>query len=114
MSGMRRSFTTEESNTASGILTTANWRSAILRGIQNMPILPNQTGLYLGASSGTTVSHVSDIIGTGVVFALEFAPRSLRELIQNCDQRYNVIPIQEMPPARPIPAECSGVSGFLV
>ncbi|HMF33815.1 MAG TPA: fibrillarin-like rRNA/tRNA 2'-O-methyltransferase, partial [Candidatus Lokiarchaeia archaeon] len=67
--------------------------AAILRGIQEMPVQPHQTGLYLGASSGTTVSHVSDIIGEGVVYALEFAPRSLRELIQNCDQRFNVVPI---------------------
>jgi fibrillarin-like pre-rRNA processing protein len=58
-----------------------------------MPVQPHQNGLYLGASSGTTVSHVSDIIGEGIVYALEFAPRSLRELIQNCDQRYNVVPI---------------------
>ncbi|OLS15292.1 MAG: fibrillarin [Promethearchaeota archaeon CR_4] len=67
--------------------------AAILRGMKIMPVQARKTGLYLGASSGTTVSHVSDIIGEGIVYAVEFAPRSLRELIQNCEGRYNVIPL---------------------
>ncbi len=33
--------------------------------------------LYLGAASGTSVSHVSDIVGSeGTVFAVEFSHRS--------------------------------------
>ena len=31
--------------------------------------------LYLGASSGTTISHLSDIIIEGVIYGVEFAPR---------------------------------------
>lgn len=49
--------------------------------------------LYLGASSGTTVSHISDIVKEGIIYAVEFSPRSLRELVQNCVDRKNVIPI---------------------
>jgi fibrillarin-like pre-rRNA processing protein len=49
--------------------------------------------LYLGASSGTTVSHLSDIIPKGVVFGVEFAERSMRQLIQNTSERFNIIPI---------------------
>lgn len=50
--------------------------------------------LYLGASSGTTVSHCSDILTkSGAVYAVEFSARSLRELVQNCADRPNVIPI---------------------
>lgn len=49
--------------------------------------------LYLGASSGTTVSHFSDIAKEGIIYAVEFSPRSLRELVQNCADRPNVIPI---------------------
>ncbi len=67
--------------------------AAILRGLKTNPVQPHKTCLYLGASSGTTVSHVSDIVGEGVVYAVEFAPRSLRELIQNCEGRYNVVPL---------------------
>jgi fibrillarin-like pre-rRNA processing protein len=50
--------------------------------------------LYLGAANGTTVSHLSDIIGkTGRIYALEFSARSLRDLIQRLAARENVIPM---------------------
>jgi len=51
--------------------------------------------LYLGAASGTTASHVSDIVGEdGHVYCVEFASRSLRELVNNvCVFRYNMSPI---------------------
>lgn len=52
--------------------------------------------LYLGASSGTTVSHVSDLLGDGAkVLAVEFSPRSVRDLLWNLESRHNVIPILE-------------------
>ncbi len=49
--------------------------------------------LYLGASSGTTISHLSDIVRSGVIYGVEFAERSMRQLIQNTSQRQNIIPI---------------------
>jgi len=49
--------------------------------------------LYLGASSGTTISHLSDIIDTGIIYGVEFAERSMRQLIQNISNRNNIIPI---------------------
>ena len=50
--------------------------------------------LYLGAASGTTVSHVSDIIGAkGIVYAVEFAPRSARDLLTLAETRNNIVPI---------------------
>ena len=52
--------------------------------------------LYLGAASGTTVSHVSDIVGPeGLVYAVEFSHRSGRDLINVAKKRTNVIPIIE-------------------
>ena len=52
--------------------------------------------LYLGAAAGTTVSHVSDIVGpTGCVYAVEFAHRPGRDLINMAKSRTNVIPIIE-------------------
>lgn len=48
----------------------------------------------MGAASGTTVSHVSDIVGpTGVVYAVEFSHRVGRDLINMAKKRTNVIPI---------------------
>jgi fibrillarin-like pre-rRNA processing protein len=51
--------------------------------------------LYLGASTGTTVSHLSDILGKkGVIFAVENSQRVARELVENVARvRTNVIPI---------------------
>lgn len=57
---------------------------SILKGLKTVPIVPGSKVLYLGAASGTTPSHVSDIVGeNGYVYCVEFAQRSLRELITN-------------------------------
>jgi rRNA 2'-O-methyltransferase fibrillarin len=53
--------------------------------------------LYLGAASGTSVSHVADIVGPeGTVYAVEFSHRSGRDLINMATHRTNVIPIVGM------------------
>ena len=58
--------------------------AAVLKGLRMVPIVPGHRVLYLGAASGTTPSHVSDIVGEqGHVFCVEFAQRSLRELVDN-------------------------------
>jgi fibrillarin-like pre-rRNA processing protein len=49
--------------------------------------------LYLGAATGTTVSHISDIVRDGLVYAVEISPRSMRQLLVLCDSRKNIIPI---------------------
>jgi rRNA 2'-O-methyltransferase fibrillarin len=52
--------------------------------------------LYLGAANGTTVSHVSDLVGSGgVVYAVEFSHRSGRDLVAMAKRRMNVVPIVE-------------------
>ena len=62
----------------------SKFAAAILNGLKTVPIQPNQKVLYLGAASGTTASHVSDIVGEGGhVYCIEFASRSLRELVNN-------------------------------
>jgi len=69
--------------------------AAILKEIEEVPILSGSKVLYLGAASGTTASHVSDILGEeGIVFCVEFAQRTMRELIEHvCSHRENVTPI---------------------
>jgi fibrillarin-like pre-rRNA processing protein len=47
--------------------------------------------LYLGAANGTTVSHVADYVD--VVYAVEFAPRPMQDLLEISRRRRNVIPI---------------------
>jgi len=70
--------------------------AGIVGGIGSMPIKPGSKVLYLGGASGTTVSHVSDMIGPeGVVYAVEFSHRSGRDLTTMAKRRPNVVPIVE-------------------
>ena len=71
--------------------------AAILKNLKTVPIKPSHKVLYLGAASGTTASHVSDIVGEkGHVYCVEFAPRAIRELVNNvCAYRLNMSPILE-------------------
>ena len=70
---------------------------AILKGLETVPIQPNHSVLYLGAASGTTASHISDIVGEkGHVYCVEFASRSIRDLVDHvCPYRSNMSPILE-------------------
>jgi len=68
--------------------------AAIRKGIKNFPFAPGTKVLYLGASTGTTVSHLSDIMGPGAeIFAVEIAPQVMKSLLALCDRRRNIIPI---------------------
>ena len=70
--------------------------AALLVGINSFGIKPGASVLYLGASTGTTVSHVSDIVGpTGHVYAVEFSDRVARELVTLAKTRPNIVPIIE-------------------
>jgi rRNA 2'-O-methyltransferase fibrillarin len=70
--------------------------AAILGGIDDIFIRPGMKILYLGAANGTTVSHISDIIGeNGQLYAVEFSHRSGRDLLSLAKKRTNIIPIIE-------------------
>ncbi|KAM7455241.1 hypothetical protein BLSTO_03996 [Blastocystis sp. subtype 1] len=70
--------------------------AAILGGIRNIFMEPGSKVLYLGAASGTTVSHVSDIVGAdGAVYAVEFSHRPGRDLLNVAKTRTNIVPIIE-------------------
>jgi len=50
--------------------------AGILGGLDEIYLRPGAKVLYLGAASGTSVSHVADIVGpSGTVFAVEFSHR---------------------------------------
>ena len=68
--------------------------AAIIKGCSDIKIRKGDVVLYLGAASGTTASHASDIVGRdGLVFALDFAPRVVRDLVFVAEQRPNIAPI---------------------
>ncbi|AFZ71451.1 fibrillarin-like pre-rRNA processing protein [Natronobacterium gregoryi] len=50
-----------------------------------------ETVLYLGAASGTTVSHVADFAGP--TYAVEFAARPARDLLDAADSRPRLFPL---------------------
>ena len=69
--------------------------AAIIKGINEIFIEPGARVLYLGAASGTTVSHVSDIVGVeGIVYGVDFSPKVVLQLIKNVSEpRPNVAAI---------------------
>lgn len=68
--------------------------AAIMNGLKNMEIKKGNNVLYLGAATGTTSSHISDIVDKeGTVYCIEFSERSMRDLLKACESRENMLPI---------------------
>lgn len=67
--------------------------SYIVKGGRNFPLDNKSRVLYLGAANGTTPSHVSDIVRDGILVAVEFSPRSFRDLLNMSAPRPNIVPI---------------------
>ena len=69
--------------------------AAIMNELDYFPFENKTKVLYLGASTGTTVSHISDIVGSsGIVFAVEHASRVARDFLDRvASYRKNIMPI---------------------
>ena len=67
----------------------------LLNGGRTFPFNKDSKVLYLGAASGTTASHLSDIIPNGMIYCVEFSQRSFRDLVLVCQTRKNMVPILE-------------------
>jgi len=69
--------------------------AAIMNGLEFLPIVRKSRVLYLGVSTGTTASHVSDIVGpSGIVFCVEHASRVARDFLDRvASLRSNIVPI---------------------
>ncbi|UCE91664.1 MAG: fibrillarin-like rRNA/tRNA 2'-O-methyltransferase [Methanobacteriota archaeon] len=65
----------------------------LLLGGPELVLSEDSRMLYLGAASGTTASHVADILSRGVVYCVEVSQRSFRDLLRVCESRPNMIPI---------------------
>ena len=68
---------------------------AIMNGLKEFPFKNKSKVLYLGVSTGTTVSHISDIVGpSGMIFGVEHASRVARDFLDRvASYRKNIIPI---------------------
>lgn len=68
--------------------------AAISNRMKSEYIKNNDSVLYLGAATGTTPSHVSDIVGKdGILYCVEISERNMRELLRVCENRKNMLPI---------------------
>ena len=80
------------SKVAAALLLTSQKASELLPS-------PGDTCLYLGASSGTTVSHIHDMVcgsnnhHNGQIIAVEISPRMMRDLSSLAEDRSGLIPI---------------------
>ncbi len=74
--------------------TRSKMAAAILNGMSVNPIKEGSKVLYLGASTGTTPSHISDIVGPeGIVYCIEFAERVFRSVVELQKDRKNIAPM---------------------
>ena len=67
--------------------------AALLNGLEGLNLNNDSKVLYLGASTGTTVSHISDICDDGLIYAIEFSPVSMKKLVRLSQKRNNIAPI---------------------
>ena len=69
--------------------------AAIMNGLDDFPFVEKSDVLYLGVSTGTTISHISDIVGqNGTIFGIEHASRVARDFLDRvASHRKNIVPI---------------------
>jgi len=69
--------------------------AVIMNGLEVFPFQDKSSVLYLGVSTGTTVSHISDIVGPqGIIFGVEHSSRVARDFLDRvASHRKNIIPI---------------------
>ena len=66
-----------------------------MNGLQEFPFHDKSSVLYLGVSTGTTISHISDIVGPkGMIFGVEHSSRVARDFLDRVAvYRKNIVPI---------------------
>ena len=69
--------------------------AAIMNDLKNFPFNQKSDILYLGVSTGTTISHISDIVNQGgTIFGIEHASRVARDFLDRvATHRKNIVPI---------------------
>lgn len=69
----------------------SKWKAALEKGMK-IDLEGNENILYLGASTGSTISHIKDKT-KGIIFAVEKAPKMVAELMKLSLKSINVAPI---------------------
>lgn len=69
--------------------------ASIKKNLKEIPISRESVILYLGSSSGTTVSHISDILTNGKIFAVDSSKEMMKKFMKLAHNRKNIFPILE-------------------
>lgn len=69
----------------------SKWKAVLEKGI-NINLEGNENILYLGASSGTTVRHISQMTN-GIIFAIENSPKMAIRLVRTALKKNNIAPV---------------------
>ena len=68
--------------------------AALKKGLKKFPFKAGSRVLYLGSAEGTTVSHLSDIVGEqGLIYGVDVSARVMRKFVSLCEKRKNLVPI---------------------
>ncbi|MFA6268405.1 MAG: fibrillarin-like rRNA/tRNA 2'-O-methyltransferase [archaeon] len=72
----------------------SKYGAAIKNGLEQNIFFNGCIALYLGSAEGTTVSHVSDIVGAdGAVFCVDISEMAMHKLAKLAEVRTNLFPI---------------------
>ena len=71
----------------------SKWGAYAYKGARDIFLRENQTVLYLGVASGTTASHVSDILRGGMVYGVDPFFRPMMQLVLLAEKRKNIAPL---------------------
>lgn len=72
----------------------SKYGAGIKNGLSQSIFFKGCSAIYLGSAEGTTVSHVSDIIGeNGAVFCIDISEIAMNKLTKLAEERENLYPI---------------------
>jgi len=67
--------------------------AACLKGLRTFAFTDDIVVLYLGASTGTTISHLSDIMPRSDIVGVEISPVMIKDLVSLAEKRENIVPV---------------------
>ncbi len=68
--------------------------AALCSDLKDFPIALGNHVLYLGSAEGTTVSHVSDLVGeNGLIVSVDISPKAMATFSALVESRENIIPL---------------------
>ncbi len=72
----------------------SKYGAALKNGLKENIFSTGTSVLYLGSAEGTTVSHVSDIVGEeGAIFCVDISEIAMQKLTKLAEERQNLFPI---------------------